>query len=47
MLDQTECAGIIHWNEAGDALHIEDMARFMDEIMPKNFKHNNISSFIR
>lgn len=38
---------IITWNPYGDAFIIKDQYRFQCEVLPRYFKHNNLSSFIR
>lgn len=37
----------IGWNMAGTALEIRDESKLASEILPKFFKHNNVSSFVR
>ena len=38
---------IIHWNEDGTKIVISDPIKFTVNILPKNFNHQNYSSFIR
>lgn len=38
---------IISWNPFGDSFIIKDQYRFQCEVLPRYFKHNNLSSFIR
>jgi hypothetical protein len=38
---------IIAWNDIGDGFIVKIVNRFQDEVLPKYFKHNNFSSFIR
>jgi hypothetical protein len=40
-------AKYIKWNTDGTALHIVDEHGFAKEVLPRFFKHSNISSFIR
>lgn len=38
---------IIGWNAAGDGFIVFDQVKFVTELLPQYFKHNNLSSFIR
>lgn len=38
---------IIAWNENGDAIVIHDQLKFVSETLPRYFKHNQLSSFVR
>jgi hypothetical protein len=38
---------IISWNEDGDGFIVKQVNKFSEEVLPKYFKHNNFSSFIR
>ena len=38
---------IIHWNDDGTRVIISDSMKFSKKILPKYFKHDNYSSFIR
>lgn len=38
---------IIAWNENGDAIVIHDQLKFISETLPRYFKHNQLSSFVR
>ena len=38
---------IIEWTENGDHVHILNISLFVKKILPKYFKHQNLSSFIR
>lgn len=38
---------IICWNDEGDGFIVKQVNKFSEEILPKYFKHNNFSSFIR
>ena len=37
----------IHWNEDGTCIIISNVTKFSNEVLPKYYKHNNYSSFIR
>lgn len=38
---------IIAWNKEGSAFTVKQVNKFSDSVLPKYFKHNNFSSFIR
>lgn len=38
---------IISWNKEGDGFIVKQVNKFSEEVLPKYFKHNNFSSFIR
>jgi len=38
---------VVSWTEQGDGIFIKDCDLFVDEIIPKYFKHGKMSSFIR
>ena len=38
---------IISWNADGASFVVRQVNMFSDQILPKYFKHNNFSSFIR
>ena len=35
------------WSQRGDTFLIKDSKKFSEEVIPKFFKHNNFSSFVR
>lgn len=35
------------WSSKGETFIIRDVKKFSDEIIPKYYKHNNFSSFVR
>lgn len=35
------------WSDRGDTFFVKDPKKFADEVIPKFFKHNNFSSFVR
>lgn len=47
MVNDTSAEQIIGWNPAGDGFVIYDQLKFVTELLPQYFKHNNLSSFIR
>eukprot|EP00742_Colponemidia_sp_Colp-10_P000847 GILJ01000920.1.p1 GENE.GILJ01000920.1~~GILJ01000920.1.p1 ORF type:complete len:436 (+),score=48.03 GILJ01000920.1:501-1808(+) len=47
LVTESKYNDIIAWSETGDSFIIFDTNRFSQEILPKYFKHNNLSSFIR
>ncbi|XP_065857026.1 heat stress transcription factor A-8 [Euphorbia lathyris] len=47
MLDDDSTDSIISWSHTGDSFIIWDMPQFSAQLLPKYFKHNNSSSFIR
>ena len=42
-----ESDDIICWNEEGNGFVVKRVNEFSDQVLPKYFKHNNFSSFIR
>jgi heat shock transcription factor len=47
MVDDQSTDGSISWSSTGDSFVIFDATGFESELLPKNFKHKNFSSFIR
>jgi len=47
LVSDTETNNIVSWSEKGDSFIIWKPHLLQTEILPKYFKHNNISSFIR
>ncbi|KAJ7942855.1 Heat shock transcription factor [Quillaja saponaria] len=47
MVDDEETNSIISWSQNSNSFVILDMAEFTLRLLPKYFKHNNLSSFIR
>lgn len=47
MVDDNSTDSIISWNDTGDCFVIWDMTQFSVQLLPKFFKHNNFSSFVR
>lgn len=38
---------VVSWNEEGTAFAIHNISEFTESVLPRYFKHNNFSSFIR
>uniref|UniRef100_A0A2P2JGW8 HSF-type DNA-binding domain-containing protein n=1 Tax=Rhizophora mucronata TaxID=61149 RepID=A0A2P2JGW8_RHIMU len=47
MVDDESTDSIICWSQSKDSFVIRDMTEFSVQLLPKYFKHNNFSSFIR
>ena len=47
IVDEKKYDSIISWTEDGEEFVIRKLGDFTDNILPKFFKHNNFSSFIR
>jgi len=47
MLCDSGSAGIIVWSDSADSILIHDMDRLCSDVLPRYFKHQNRSSFIR
>ena len=47
ILENDECKDIIQWGENGKYFVVKNIHDFTEKILPKYFKHNNYSSFIR
>nr|XP_012594257.1 heat shock factor protein 3-like isoform X2 [Microcebus murinus] len=47
LVDDTVLDDVIGWNENGQTFRIVNEQIFAKDLLPKYFKHNNISSFIR
>jgi len=47
MVDDPATADIVGWSASGNELVIRDDERFAQQVLPDNFKHNNLSSFVR
>ncbi|XP_073289799.1 heat stress transcription factor A-7a-like [Primulina huaijiensis] len=47
MVDDPQTDSIISWSGAGNSFVVWDPHTFATDLLPKNFKHNNFSSFVR
>uniref|UniRef100_A0A7N0U712 HSF-type DNA-binding domain-containing protein n=1 Tax=Kalanchoe fedtschenkoi TaxID=63787 RepID=A0A7N0U712_KALFE len=47
LVDDISIDSIISWNEDGTAFVVWNPAEFARDVLPKYFKHNNFSSFVR
>lgn len=47
MVDEDASTGLIHWTPTGKSFLVANPEEFSKQILPKYFKHNNFSSFVR
>ncbi|KAG2242982.1 hypothetical protein Bca52824_095171 [Brassica carinata] len=47
LVDDHSTDDVVSWNEDGTAFVVWETAEFAKDLLPKYFKHNNFSSFIR
>ncbi len=47
ILETNEFQHIIEWGENGKFFVVKNMNEFTDKVLPRFFKHNNYSSFVR
>nr|AUX13102.1 heat stress transcription factor A3A [Lilium longiflorum] len=47
LVDDPQLDPVISWMPAGDSFVVWDPAEFSRAVLPRNFKHNNFSSFVR
>lgn len=47
LVDDRSTDDVISWNVDGSAFVVWNQAEFARDLLPKYFKHNNFSSFIR
>lgn len=47
ILETNDYNNIIEWGENGKYFVVKNLNEFTDKVLPKFFKHNNFSSFVR
>jgi hypothetical protein len=47
ILENPQYSDIISWSKDGTAFIVKNINEFSDKVLPKYFKHNNFSSFVR
>jgi hypothetical protein len=47
ILETNEFHNIIEWGDTGRYFIVKNMNEFTDKVLPRFFKHNNYSSFVR
>lgn len=47
ILSYEQIGPIVSWSQDGTIIEIKDERKFIDEVLPMFFKHNNMSNFIR
>jgi hypothetical protein len=47
ILETNEFCNIIQWGDNGRYFVVKNLNEFTDKVLPKFFKHNNFSSFVR
>ncbi|KAH8553548.1 HSF-type DNA-binding-domain-containing protein [Umbelopsis sp. PMI_123] len=47
MIDDLSCQLYIYWNNEGTSFVVCNVDEFSKDLLPKHFKHNNFSSFVR
>jgi len=47
MVNEESLENIISWTAEGDSFIIKDCSAFSEQVLPKYFRHNNFSSFVR
>ena len=47
MLDETQNSHLIYWTPNGSSFMVSNPGELSRDVLPRHFKHNNFSSFIR
>ncbi|GER27398.1 heat stress transcription factor HSFA9 [Striga asiatica] len=47
MVDDPQTDGVISWSRRGSSFVVWDPHKFSSDLLPRHFKHNNFSSFVR
>uniref|UniRef100_A0A4W5N3R0 Heat shock transcription factor 1 n=1 Tax=Hucho hucho TaxID=62062 RepID=A0A4W5N3R0_9TELE len=47
LIEDRDTDPLICWSPNGNSFHVFDQGRFSKEVLPKYFKHNNMTSFVR
>lgn len=47
MVDDPSTDGVVSWSSANNSFVVWNPPEFAKELLPKYFKHNNFSSFVR
>ncbi|KAK8962541.1 Heat stress transcription factor A-2b [Platanthera guangdongensis] len=47
MVDDPSTEKVVSWSKANNSFVVWDPHSFATDLLPKNFKHNNFSSFVR
>lgn len=47
MLEDSNYQHIVVWSDDGESFIVKDSTEFSRFILPRHFKHNNFSSFVR
>ncbi|XP_047319074.1 heat shock factor protein HSF24 [Impatiens glandulifera] len=47
LVDDRSTDDVVSWNDSGTAFVVWNIADFAEDLLPKYFKHNNFSSFVR
>ncbi|XP_070505662.1 heat shock factor protein isoform X2 [Chironomus tepperi] len=47
LVEEQETNSLISWSQDGKSFIIQNQAKFAKELLPLNYKHNNMASFIR
>jgi hypothetical protein len=47
ILENNEFENVIEWGDNGKYFVVKNLTEFTDKVLPRFFKHNNFSSFVR